>query len=484
MLAKKVFFPILCGSLLGLSACGDEKSGNDNPVGPVVSYSSDASIFPAMSSGGMVLPTSSAGTVVPSSTGTTPAVVTPPASGSYATLATTVNAGMPVVLYDAWKGFHVTTMENETLIYASLAGDFSSVFPAAYQPAARVIWSAQTSGGYKSQCNVPDAADSKMKSRGCTVSEGIGYGMLLSYFANDTETFNRLWNYNRGFRKYNGTELMPWIVESFTYLVVDVASATDADLDIAAALVLMYFKTGMDVYKDDALKIINELWNDEIDQGSLLILSGNTAMWNGDGGNVKTFNLSYFSPVALRLFALVDPNHNWTGVLDAMYTYMAKVQKGGTGVFPDWSNEAGVAVEAPNGSSKNSYFQFNKESVRIPWRIAWDYYWYQDPRAAEVLKTLNDFIVAKSKGNPADLALATYYSWDLSLGADKTNNKISTGWLGGWCVTGIAGNTSWLNSCTDEFNKRLPDNTTASYFMDILLVMYSQLLNGAYIKPF
>lgn len=481
MLSRKVFFPILCGSLLGLSACGDEKSGNDNnPVIPT--YSSEAFVYPASS--GMV-PMSSNVPVATSSSGTaTPVSVTPPPSGDYGTLATTKDPNMSAVVYESWKNFHVTTMEAEMLDYASLAGDFSAVFTTAYQPASRVIWSAQTSGGYKAQCNVPDGADSKKRLRACTVSEGIGYGLLLSYFANDAETFNRLWNYNRGFRKYNGSELMPWIVESFSFNIVDVSSATDADLDIATALVLMYYKTKMDTYKDDALKIINELWNDEVDQSSLLLLSGNTSMWNGKGGKPIVLNLSYFSPVALRLFALIDPSHNWTGVLDAMYAYMAKVQAGGTGVFPDWSNEAGVAVDAPNGSAKNSYYQFNKESVRIPWRIAWDYYWYQDPRAAAVLKTLNDFIVAKSSGNPADLALATYYSWNLSLGANKENNKISNGWLGGWCATGLAGNTTWLNSCTTEFNKRIPDNTTSSYFMDILLVMYSQLLNGVFVKPF
>jgi len=207
-------------------------------------------------------------------------------------------------------------------------------------------------------------------------------------------------------------------------------------------------------------------------------------MWNGTGKYEITYNLSYFSPVALRLFALVDPSHDWNGVLDAMYTYMAKVQDGGTGVFPDWSNAAGVAIAAPNGSADDTYFRFDKESVRIPWRIAWDYYWYQDPRAAAVLNKLNKFIVDKASGDVKSLALGTSYSWNLSLGVDETSNVVAGMWLGAWCSTGIAGNSTWLNSCTTEFNTKELSNSTASYFTDILLVMYSQLLNGAFVKPF
>ena len=178
------------------------------------------------------------------------------------------------------------------------------------------------------------------------------------------------------------------------------------------------------------------------------------------------------------------PSHDWNGVLDAMYAYMAKVQAGGTGVFPDWSNAAGVAADAPNGSAKNTYYQFNKESVRIPWRIAWDYYWFQEPRAATVLNGLYGFISPKSGNDPTSLALGTSYSWNLSLGADKTSNVVGAYWLGAWCSTGISGNADWLNLCTAELNKKMPSNTTTSYFADILLVMYSQLLNGAFVKSF
>jgi endo-1,4-beta-D-glucanase Y len=325
-----------------------------------------------------------------------------------------------------------------------------------------------------------------MKFRGCTVSEGIGYGMLIAAMQNDEPTFITLWNYSRGFRAYNNNQpLTPWITFSFTFNEIDLGSATDADLDIATSLILMYLKTLNVAYLNDALVIAGGIWDHEVKDN--LLLSGDTRMWDGTKGPI-VYNLSYFSPVALRLFAKYDTAHNWTAVLDAMYTYMATIQAKGTGVFPDWST-ATSSVNPPNDAAGNeksgfTYYTFNKESVRIPWRIAWDYYWFQDPRAFTVLQTLNQFIVAKSAGDPNSAALAVNYSWDPSLGPDNTRNTaVPSQWLAAWCATGIGTNTQWLESCTKALNGKTVSNTASSYFPDILLVMYSQLLNGQYTRP-
>ena len=235
------------------------------------------------------------------------------------------------------------------------------------------------------------------------------------------------------------------------------------------------------LYLADALTFVNAIWEKEVNPTSLLIYSGDQDAWKV--GN-PAYNLSYFSPVAIRLFAAVDPNHNWTGVLDAMYAYMQLVQSKGTSVFPDWSDATGNAIDPNNGSAKDTYWQFNKESVRIPWRIAWDYYWYQDARAGAILKQLNDFISTKAKGNPNDMALAVNYSWNLSVGADYTKNTVvSSQWYAAWCATGIAGNSAWLNTCTTGVNGKAPTNSSSSYFSDILLALYSALLNGLFVRP-
>ena len=100
------------------------------------------------------------------------------------------------------------------------------------------------------------------------------------------------------------------------------------------------------------------------------------------------------------------------------------------------------------------------------------------------MKQLNDFIKDKAKNDPNDMALAVNYSWDLSLGKDYTKNTVvSSQWYAAWCATGIAGNTAWFNTCTTGLNTRVPSNNGGSYFADILLTMYSGLLNGLFLRP-
>ena len=439
---KKILWALFCGLMAMTVACSSDDPASNNPSGP---EGGDGG------GGGTVSPVSLAGGA---------------------------NKDAAAAVYNSWHNFHFVSKDAEAAYYPSIAPDYPYVFKD-NSPVGRVIWSQQT-GYYREVCAVEDATRPEMKYRGCTVSEGIGYGMLLTYFQGDEESFKSLWNYSRGMRAYFATPFTPWITYGFSPQQIDVSSATDADLDIATSLILMHYKTGVQEYLDDALTIVNAIWQEEIQQPNLLILSGNTSMWTMD----PTYNLSYFSPVALRLFAAVDPSHDWNGVLNAMYAYMKQVQDAGTGVFPDWSDANGAAKDSPNGSSKQTYWKFDKESVRIPWRIAWDYYWYQDDRAKAILDKLNEFIVGKSGGDPSSIALGTNYSWNLTAGPDKEGNAVPSQWLAAWCLTGISGNTAWLNACTDLVNTRMPSNSATSYFPDILLGMYSQLLNGLYVRPF
>ncbi len=398
-------------------------------------------------------------------------------------LPATANPTYTAALYDTWKAFHYITLEDEATRYPTWGAEFSTVFGAYTAQglgAARVIWSTFNSAS----CTIAEASGSNMYKRGCTVSEGIGYGMLITLFQGDWDAFNRLWIYSQAYRNSayaSGRGLMPWLTASFSWDIPDESSATDADLDIATSLILAYYMSGNTAYLNDALTLIAALWNNEVNLSNHLLYSGDTPTWKAAAN--PSYNLSYFSPVALRLFAVVDKNHDWKSVLDAQYAYMKKVQDAGTGVFPDWSDGEGNAINPPNNSAKTTYWTFNKESVRIPWRIAWDYYWFADERAASVLNTLNNFIMARSNNDPLSIP-AVNYSWNLSIGADIQGQNLPTQWQAAWCATGMAGNSmDWLNTCTNVLNATVMQTSASSYFPNILQMMYSQLLNGMYVKP-
>jgi hypothetical protein len=121
------------------------------------------------------------------------------------------------------------------------------------QPAMRVIYSTYNAINYKND-NPPNTAGNSP-----TVSEGMGYGLLLAYAANDQATFDKfLWfiyseAYYQGCARSTEDQsscsiksqyLMPWMVDEsgnpFNYAVgggyMTNGSATDADIQIVWAL--------------------------------------------------------------------------------------------------------------------------------------------------------------------------------------------------------------------------------------------------------
>src|ERR1035437_2647742 len=63
-----------------------------------------------------------------------------------------------------------------------------------------------------------------------TVSEGIGYGMLLSVYAADKAVFDGLWAYYKA--NMDGNSIMNWKISGCSG-VTGANGATDADVDVA-----------------------------------------------------------------------------------------------------------------------------------------------------------------------------------------------------------------------------------------------------------
>jgi endo-1,4-beta-D-glucanase Y len=366
--------------------------------------------------------------------------------------ATTANPQYAIDRYNEWKTQYYVTVENE-----AVPQYLRDLFPT----------------------NVAGSARIKFDNDSFTVSEGIGYGMLNAYFMSDWDAFNRLWTYHKAFRPDANNYLMIWKVYSFYQSVS--GSATDADMDVATALLLAYeqFPT-LTAYKDDALQIANQIYNTEIkwQDGSMLILPG-------DAGWSTSFNPSYFSPVALRLFAKHDPSHPWADVLEKNYNWIYNINAAGFGLWPDWVNQAGVPTKPENSSTNSVLFAwYSYESYRTPWRLAWDYAWFGDARALNMLNRATAFISAAEPlalGGVSNVKERYQYAGDQKYGVGGSGAKAAL------CAVALAdpANAAWLADCTPKVSTTpILAPVKRDYFNPILQVMYSQLLNGLYVRPF
>ncbi|MDR2581418.1 MAG: hypothetical protein LBC85_10565 [Fibromonadaceae bacterium] len=387
--------------------------------------------------------------------------------GKNAVLATNQNAGRIQEMYNAWLSMYYVTFEEEAA---------QGVFNPDNAPE-RVHGTARIKSAYGTCVNGT-----------CTVSEAIGYGMILTALMADWEKFDRLLAYSKAWR-VSGTALMRW--EMVNFRSGSGGSATDADIDIVAALFIAYQKTNNQSYKNDAIEIGASIYQHEVHETSKLILP---AMKSENWGNASRppiinigagnlYNVSYMSLPAIKMLAEYDKERNWGAVLEANLAYMERVQNVGAGLWPDWSDANGAATDpnntsnsiltASDGSRVNSWESYYKEGPRIPWRIAWYYHWYGDPRAKAMLDKGMDFL--RSRGIEAPNQIGEFYSHDGLKSSPHTNIMV-------WpslCALGMgnSANQNWLNSCNDRilggFNPQI-----RQYYPMSLQLIYAMLLNG------
>lgn len=214
------------------------------------------------------------------------------------------------------------------------------------------------------------------------VSEGIGYGMLLALICNDQTNFNKIFEgaNNQMWRRngHNSYDCWSWANGG----CVQGGAATDADLDIALALVFAdklqekglwnsYNKNGV-TYKSRALEMIKSI-KETMVSGDVL-LPGDS--WGGDGFN--NINPSYFATAAMRVFNQYQSSHDYTNVISKCYTILESTSNYRKGQAPDWCNASGSPV--------GKHYGMAIEAIRVPWRIGLDALWFDDQRAISYCK--------------------------------------------------------------------------------------------------
>ncbi|NLE02812.1 MAG: hypothetical protein GX640_23340, partial [Fibrobacter sp.] len=286
-----------------------------------------------------------------------------------------------------------------------------------------------------------------------TVSEGIGYGMLITVYmdnaTNNTQgKFDKLWRYYNSYLNNNG--LMHWRISGFGG-VSGQNAATDAEMDVAMALVQAYKQWGDEKYLNDAKSLIDKIYQFEV--------NSNGYLKPGDSWDDKK-NPSYFSTAALESFKRVN-SRDWAKVISTSYSLLQKCANASTGLVPDWCSESG----APQGD-------FYYDAIRTPWRIAWDYVWFGRSEAKSFCSKIASWINTKTGGNPA--AIIDGYTLD---GGNKGNSLVST-FLGAFACAGMvdASYQTWLNNAYSKQEEMV--SKSENYFSSSLKMIYLLLLSG------
>jgi endo-1,4-beta-D-glucanase Y len=237
----------------------------------------------------------------------------------------------------------------------------------------------------------PDTPDGIPNS---TVSEGIAYGMVIAVMLGEQPLFDALFGYALEFANEHG--LMCWYVSPDGAKALGTGAASDADEDIAWALVMAHRQwrgRGAlgESYLDHAKRQIDRIWQFQVDHDAFPHL-----FKPGDEWRPNVFNPSYFAPNQYRVFGEISGNASgWQGVVDRGYDIVqASLNEASgnrdNGLVPAWCDARGTPVEAFPGAETN----YQTDSARLPFRLAQDFAYYGDPRARTYVEKTSAFFAA------------------------------------------------------------------------------------------
>ncbi|MEH2339794.1 glycosyl hydrolase family 8 [Nostoc sp.] len=232
-----------------------------------------------------------------------------------------------------------------------------------------------------------------------STSEGQAYALLRAVLINDPATFARTlnWSENNLQRQAGGKgtdTLWAWKwgrKKDGNWGIIDTNFASDGDIDAITALILASRRWHRPEYLELAKLKLQDLWNLSTisePQGKRYLLPGPVAAFVP---NASTFylNPSYFAPYAFRIFAQVDPQHDWLSLVDSSYEVLENSAKlSSVGLPSDWvalNTKTGQCQILPASSTLKSLYGF--DAYRVWWRLSLDAAWFNSPQAQRYLAT-------------------------------------------------------------------------------------------------
>lgn len=246
------------------------------------------------------------------------------------------------------------------------------------------------------------------------VSEGQGYGMLMTAVAGDKSDFEGLYKYYMA-NRYDNMELMSWRQDISAGKNYD-NNATDGDLYIAQSLYKAYDRWGDKEYLNQANKIADNILMYNYNKEDKFLTFGN---WVSESSQeYHQLRASDVIPTFYENFYNHNNDVRWHDLAESSLMIMKKASdETTTGLIPDiieyrFGKVSLLTEVSINGGGKNVY---SYDALRIPFNMALS----DDVRAVAVNHKLLTFFNAqktiKAGYNPSDGSVTGDYVDDAFL---------------------------------------------------------------------
>lgn len=219
--------------------------------------------------------------------------------------------------------------------------------------------------------------------QGVTTSEGQGYAMLRAVWSGDRPMFDRVWVWTKEHLQVRNDKLFAW---KWKGKVLSMNAATDADTDIALALILAARRFDQPAYEREALAILTSIWDLELlhTDSHSYVTAGNWALYEDH----PVIHVAYLAPYAYEVFAAVDGEHPWARVIDDAYATLHWLyDQERVALPPDiiyWNRTTRqLSLRHPTNGRVS---EFSYDAFPIFWRVALDAQWFN--RAEGPLRTM------------------------------------------------------------------------------------------------
>ena len=322
-----------------------------------------------------------------------------------------------------------------------------------------------------------------------SVSEGQGYGMLVTVMMAGADPdakkiFDGLFRYCKSHPSKRHPLLMSW-KQSFNHPGLQGSAATDADIDIAYALILAHAQWKSDTtehYIEYAKSMIKAIKEQDIHPNTFALLLSNDV--EKDSRDFDDMRVSDFIPEAFSVFGHLDGGEVWYKVNNHNYLLFQKMQSQfspGVGLLPDFIQHISTRPRPVKANYLESSLDgaYNYNACRFPWRIATDFIVHGDNRAKQLLTTLNDWIRSTTNNIPDNISAGYYLN-----GTDvSSRNFEALSFIGSFAVSAMVDskNQVWLNALWDYLNGF--GLKEFDYYDNSIKMIQLILLSGNYWEP-